>query len=187
MNNNQQLLFARVGFSTRVLTMLSEYSEDIDTSKLNKKELNKLSRRMRRWASGENTPKNPFYNLLANELDLHLSQRAMQILVNHNSDKLILTKYNNDDDFWSKTDDFPLPHEIHTALLQRICILNTLAEKPITIELVPHVNDDELMSSEHNMEHLQDWDSYINLDIGLDMDVSVLSQFAVSDDDGIRH
>lgn len=151
MNIEQKLLFARVGFSPRTILMLHEHCEDKPITK----------RTAQYWANGEKEPKNPYYIETAYRLDEHLTEIA--IITNHYAkqkelNKIILPYYQDDNEYWTATDDIPCPVSVYHQLLQRIIIISSI---PVHL----------LTNPQNGMEDKalrQDWNSYMNLSVGFD-------------------
>lgn len=108
---NQKLLFARVGFTPRVLAFLGEVTG-------NDKAVNE--RTARKWSSGETEPHNPFYIATAKALNQHLNAKATEIVQSH--DRIILPYYYSDNEYWASTQDHPCPVDVYIALIQRIAM-----------------------------------------------------------------
>ncbi|MFB6349949.1 hypothetical protein ACFBZI_11000 [Moraxella sp. ZJ142] len=110
--NEQQLLFDRVGFTTRVLGLLAQLTRDKPVT----------DRTLRAWASGAKTPRNSYYIETAKQLDQFLTDKAQHVIENHYSARLVLPVYASDQDYYERTGEI-MPIEVYQALVQRIIIL----------------------------------------------------------------
>lgn len=152
MNIYQKLLFARVGFTPKALKILCLHREHKEISE----------RTARYWASGEGEPRNDYYANCAEALDAHLTRLASSIIDEHSGNRIILPYYDNDDEYWTATDDIPCPVSVYHQLLQRIAILS---DKPVHFLFNPNggIDDDE-----YNLALRRDWDNYIQISVGFD-------------------
>lgn len=148
----QKLLFKRVGLNPHALQLLCAHVEQGQIT----------DRTARFWASGDSTPRNPYYMNCAEALDEHLTSLALSIIDEHTGERLILPYYATDDEYWTATNDMPCPVMTYHQLLQRITLFS---RKPVHYLADPQGGLDD---DEYNWALRQDWDNFIDVKVGFD-------------------